>query len=433
MHRRDSLFRILGGLTATSVGATPSLALRPPALPPRSHLSQSGSGRASAYSEAVKTITLGDRTHVTWLDSLTAGFRVQIKTLDHTTQKWSPTYTLGAAHDNHGGPALAADHRGFLHVVYFPHHHPFHYRKSTRPNDASQWGEEITFGDHLTYPTLVCSAQNTLYLSGRRSHERLPWTIELWNKADDGHWQAGSALLRAMTPGYSHFQAAMAWNADQRRLHLSCRIHENGGQRETVGYLYHDEGDSVWKRRDGTAVELPATSATVDQIASGGRIKGKLSHKCGSIAVHPDGTPYLLFSASNADSSEMYIAHPNRRAEWMRIGLASGIDKLWPGFRMGPSAQMTFNQQGELFLTGCIRRGPREDVVRLRSRDEGQTFTGELLSSGLDREHHWFPNLERSTGPNQVKGVPGVLFTAGIKGAGNTDLLANDVYWYRGQ
>ena len=90
---------------------------------------------------------------------------------------------------------------------------------------------------------------------------------------------------------------------------------------------------------------------------------------------------------------------------------------------------MTFNVRGDLFVTACIRHGAREDVVRLHSPDVGRTFTGQVLSSGLDRAHHWFANLERPTGANVVRGIPGVLFTAGVKGSGNTDLLSNDVYW----
>ena len=429
MQRRTSIFRILGGLAASSL--PPALASSPTQAIPdsRFHLSQKGSGRASAYSEAVKTITVADRTHVTWLDSLGSGFRVQIRTLDHTTRTWSPVYTLGPAHDNHGGPALTVDHQGFLHVVYFPHHHPFRYRKSSRPNDASQWDEPITFGERLTYPTLLCNAQNILHLTGRRSYSDEPWTVELWTKQRDAAWQSGAEILRSLTPGYSHFQAAMAWSPDHTRLHLSCRIHENGGQRETVGYLYNNAGETTWKRLDGTPVDLPATSLTVEQIAVGGRRAGQLSHKCGSIAVHPDGTPYILYSAADTESSEMVIAHPNRRMQWTRQGLANTVDRLWPGFRPGPASQLAFNLQGELFVTTCIRRGTREDVVRLRSDDRGQTFQGELLSAGLTREHHWFANLERPTGANVIRGVPGVLFTAGVKGAGNNDLLNNDVYW----
>ena len=88
-----------------------------------------------------------------WLDSPTEGFRVRVRTLDRTTGQWSPTYTIGHAHDNHGGPALTIDGDGFLHVVYFPHHHAMRYRKSKRPGDASEWEPEILFGETNTSRT----------------------------------------------------------------------------------------------------------------------------------------------------------------------------------------------------------------------------------------------------------------------------------------
>ena len=68
---------------------------------------------------------------------------------------------MGEAYDNHGGPALTVDGQSFLHAVYYPHHHPFRYRKSRRPNDASEWEEEVSFGQRCTYPTLVCAADGT--------------------------------------------------------------------------------------------------------------------------------------------------------------------------------------------------------------------------------------------------------------------------------
>ena len=101
-------------------------------------LSERGCGRASAYSEANKIVTSGDRTHVAWLDSPPEGFRVRVRTLNRWTGDWSPTATVGEAYDNHGGPALTIDSSGFLHIVYYPHHHAMRYRKSKRPNDASE-------------------------------------------------------------------------------------------------------------------------------------------------------------------------------------------------------------------------------------------------------------------------------------------------------
>ena len=93
---------------------------------------------------------------------------MRVRTLDRRTGDWSPTATVGEAYDNHGGPALTIDSSGFLHIVYYPHHHAMRYRKSKRPNDASEWGEEVLIGEGLTYPTFVCGQDDTLYLSGRR-------------------------------------------------------------------------------------------------------------------------------------------------------------------------------------------------------------------------------------------------------------------------
>lgn len=113
-------------------------------------------------------------TRPTWLDSVADKFCVRIRTLDRWPNQWSLTYTVGEAYDNHGGPALTMDSRGFLHLIYYPHHHPFRYRKSKCPNEASEWEEETQFGEELTYPTLVCGPGNTLYLTARWNQKKHP-------------------------------------------------------------------------------------------------------------------------------------------------------------------------------------------------------------------------------------------------------------------
>ena len=121
-------------------------------------LSRHGSGRASDYVEANNIFTFQYKTHVTWLDSVADKFCVRIRTLDRRSNR-----CIGEAYDNHGGPALTVDSRGFLHLVYYPPHHPFRHRKSKCPNEDSEWEKEIQFGEELTYPTLVCGPADTLY------------------------------------------------------------------------------------------------------------------------------------------------------------------------------------------------------------------------------------------------------------------------------
>ena len=130
-------------------------------------LSAHGCGRATAYPQENKIVTLGDAVHVAWLDSVADGFRVRIRTLDRTSGTWSETHTIGEAYDNHGGPALVCDSQGYLHVAYYPHHHAIRYRRSLRPGDASAWTDEELIGDGYSYPKLAVGAR-------RRAPAELP-------------------------------------------------------------------------------------------------------------------------------------------------------------------------------------------------------------------------------------------------------------------
>jgi len=158
-------------------------------------LSENGCGRATAYSEFNKIVSIGDRTHVSWLDSESGKFLVRIATLDRAAGQWSAVYTVGEAFDNHGGPSLTYDSAGYLHIVYYPHHHPFRYRKSLRPNDASEWGEEVQFGKKCTYSSLVCTPDDKLILACRETATR-QWTLNVYEKAKDGPYIWGHVTIR---------------------------------------------------------------------------------------------------------------------------------------------------------------------------------------------------------------------------------------------
>jgi hypothetical protein len=67
------------------------------------------------------------------------------------------------------------------------------------------------------------------------------------------------------------------------------------------------------------------------------------------------------------------------------------------------------------------------EVIRLISRDAGETFDADQISAGYRQRAHWLPNLERPTGHHTIPEIPALLYTAGGPGEGNRDLLANDV------
>ena len=172
-----------------------------------------------------KIITYQGKTHVAWLDSTEGGYFVVIRTLDRKTGKWSRPHTIGKSHDNHGRPALTIDSKGYLHVVYGLHHNAIPYRRSMRPNDASAWTEPVTFGSRLSYPTLMCGHDDSLYLTGR-----FGWAgVRLYVKPPGKPWEDRGLIVRSEENcrGYAAFHSGLSWGPKQRVLHFACRTFQS--------------------------------------------------------------------------------------------------------------------------------------------------------------------------------------------------------------
>jgi len=442
MDRRHFLGTVLGG-TGGLVSAPSCLAADASKGDQRFLLSKNGCGRATGYAEANKIVTLGDKTHVGWLDSVADGFRVRVRTLDRTSGRWSETVTLGEAHDNHGGPALVVDSRGFLHAVYFPHHHPFRYRRSKRPGDASEWEEEIQFGERLTYPTLVCGPDDTLYLTCRRSFSDRPWQVELWTKPPGGQWQTSTTIAAARFTGYAHFQESLAWSPDRRLLHLCCRIHEKTdkegyGRIQTVGFLESDDYGRSWRRSDGSPIELPATAESIEVLESGGVDAGRIL-RAGAVAVDPEGTPHLVYSITENGRSHTILAALEEGGRWRRTNLSRYLPDQWREWDLLVSGGVSFGSGGTMFIAAQVQKpggdtdtwGHRtNEVVALEPSDGGRSFSFRTVSEPDPETSHWLPNVERATGYNAVPERPGIIYTAGPPGEKNTDILSNGVWWF---
>lgn len=397
-------------------------------------LSEHGCGRATAYADANKIITLQDKTHVAWLDSIAEGFRVRIRTLDRKTNQWSPTYTVGEAYDNHGGPALTVDSLGYLHIVYYPHHHPFRYRRSVRPNDASEWGDEVQFGERCTYPTMVCGSDDTLYLTGRENRGDQPWYVNLYIKPPNAPWGEPIPLFQDDKGGYVRFQQALLWGQDHRTLHLTLWIFDEN-RAYTVGYLRSPDSGRTWERADGTPVLLPATRETVTLIDTKHR-----DLRFGSIAVDGESTPYVLYSTcpSFALPSQAWVVWLDGAGKWCRRSLTDELPKEWKGWSLAMDGAIHIAPDGRIFIVLALMKpetvsegnwGHKSaEIVGMQASDIRGKFSVGLLSKPDMTVPHWLPNLERPTGHNRVD-VPGVMYTAGVTGEGCHDILSNAVYW----
>lgn len=408
-------------------------------------LSGEGSGRATAYIESPKIISFAGRTHAAWLDTPEEGFRVRIRTLDHASGEWSKTITIGEADNNHGGPALTVDAEGTLHVLYFSHHHPFRYRKSVRPNDATEWTAYEEFGTNLTYPALVCAKDGTLIMTGRRSYDDRPWELEMWRKSPESPWERVGPVLQSRFADYAQFAASLAWGPDHETLHLATRIYEmHDGTLDTalttVGYLVSKDGGTTWAHADGTAVELPATADTIDVIASARGAESR-TLRAGSIGVSPDGIPSIPYDMRLQESAQAYLATP-REGNWHHLHLNPFLPPEYREWDLFMQGGLSYGATGNAVLVGTVMQvpfgghgwgEPSTEVVRFHSLDGGKTWAGRVFGPPDPDLPRWMPNIERPTGFNEMPLYPAFLYTEGVRGEGLDDQLSNRVWYVPGQ
>ncbi len=414
-------------------------------------LSETGSGRASGYAEANKIVTCQGKTHVGWLDSVPAtegekaSFKVRIRTLDHATGKWSPTYTIGDAQDNHGGPALAVDSKGYLHVAYGPHSNPMSYRRSLKPNDASAWTPAIEFGDRLTYPVMLVGPDDTLYLSAR-NRTGAEWETLFFSKpADSETWSQPTLIIKAKMVSYSHFQVAIAWGPDHKTIHLGSRIYggdPNSRWCQVVGYMKSDDFGKTWKRNDGSLIELPATSDTIDRIAVVDPSQMAIHFdtttlRSGAIAVDKDNRPCILYNTLQPDGSrptQAWIARGDGKGHWEKILLNNKLSALPEGWSPTMPGGISITPSGDIVVVLSISNPPEgktwwgattSEVLYARSSDGGRTFSSQIITPVDPDTAHWLPNLEHATGFNEMPEHPSVIYTIGEKGTNNSQLISN--------
>jgi hypothetical protein len=403
-------------------------------------VSAEGCGRATGYAEANKIVTLGERTHIAWLDSPEEGFRVRLRTLNRSTGEWSPVHTLDEAYDNHGGPALTADSEGFLHIAYYPHHHAMRYRRSLRPNDITAWTEAEEIGVTASYPTLVCGPDDTLYLTCRESSKTSKWVSNLYTKQKGGAWSGPRAILQADAMNYAHFMEALAWGADHKTLHLATRMYGGSpGRGHTIGYLRSSDFGETWTKWNGTPVALPIDSTTIDVVHQEREGEG-VGLRAGSLAIAPNGKPYIVCSVMDTLPATAWLAYPGDDGTWRQRDVRAELPEAFADWSIATPGGLTFSENGTLYVVLTMMKpedtesksmwgNPTSEVLLLTSEDLGESFSATVLTDPDPATPRWLPSMERSTGFNRVTGAPGLMYTEGTRGEKNSELVSNNVRW----
>jgi hypothetical protein len=400
-------------------------------------------------------VTHEGRTHVVWQDSTTNGYFNRVRTFDHASQKWSPTYSFDKAKDNHARPVLAVDSKGFLHVILGGHNSPITHQQSARPNDASQWSKPVAIGSG-TYVVMACGPDDTLYVTFRaKNHD----SLELCVKPPGQPWQPAVKLVgrHPKYPGYSGFNNGMAFSRDGRVLHMVCDFYESKdfdkrvGLHQAVAYMRSPDGGKTWQRADGAPIEIPARPERMDLFAEHTRPpndtrRPPLIGSGGGIVVDSAGKPYVFYSSHLKEPGELILATPDAAGKWQQRSLDT-IKANHPGLvAMQRNFSITANdvivgvialakQEEAKLENGLPTRASRLDdapgnlAVWLISRDRGQTFTTRPVMPPNPQATRREFNLERPTGPGRGSWPTLMFFEGAVRYPEKGETIQNKVFW----
>jgi hypothetical protein len=150
----------------------------------------------------------------------------------------------------------------------------------------------------------------------------------------------------------------------------------------------------------------------------------------------------LIYSVTEAGRSETFLAAPEGGGRWRRRPLSKELPESLRGWSLVVPGGVTFTPAGRMVAAAMVQQvapgetawgHPTNEVVMLTSDDGGRTFALQMVSRPDRGQSHWLANIERATGHNGVPDNPGVIYTAGPAGEKNTEILANGVWWFRGQ
>jgi hypothetical protein len=191
-------------------------------------------GVAAHSGGAAASVTLGTRTHIAWGEVVdegdtAPGVPTYVATYDHETATLGKPVLLsyGAPlNDVHNSPGIAADSKGYLHVISGAHGQPFMYSRSLEPNTAyAGWTEAVpvlasgrrepgTDEDGRgaqTYLGLVCTPDDTLHIAYRQWRAnvdpyfggRLYAALSHQRKPAGADWEEPRVLVVPPLPDYS--------------------------------------------------------------------------------------------------------------------------------------------------------------------------------------------------------------------------------------
>ena len=389
-------------------------------------ISEKGSNRATSYELANKIITTKDKIFIAWLDE---DQHVRVTSYDKASDTWGDSADLGPADDNHGGPALTMDSKGYLYAVFGPHaQNPLRLRKSQKPYDARAWdATETVPSGGATYPCAVFDDKDTMHIV-YRCHQTMEGQIVLRyiRRSSDGEWSKPLDLADA-APGagkiYRSYYASLAISKDGI-IHLAFHLFKENFYAH-FAYICSRDGGTTWENVKGEKLRLLVTpespcilrsELTPDEMP--GWKNG--STRIGNIALDDKGNPWIVYGK--------YLWHQVGKT-METIDLSKHVDAAFPGKELTIVGSITFDKDGVLYMVSHVRprgefgRAPKaSEVILIASRDYGKSFQISLVSHENPKNPdipNWAPNIERPYNTKLLDHAPSFIYQAGEPGWGN--------------
>jgi hypothetical protein len=220
-----------------------------------------------------------------------------------------------------------------------------------------------------------------------------------------------------------------------------------------------DDFGRTWTKADGTPIELPATTDTIDLIDEGtrdhdatDRPKPGIRH-CG-LAVDSSNRPYVVYVRHTPDPGHIFLVTPDDAGGWGHRPLQEAIEQRWPGLAaLECNVSMTRDDVMCLLLTLAPLKHPNANwspgiygrpafwlgdypnihrVVWLETRDGGRTFASRPIIDHDPDRGTLLPTMEQPTGFNGVAPgkLPPMLYFEGLSRYREPgEIIQNEVYY----
>jgi hypothetical protein len=392
-------------------------------------LSTNGSTRATAYMMSNKIITANNKIFVAWLDRVAD---IQMKVYDMRSASWSETELIGEGVDNHSGPTITMDGKGYLHVVFGPHHGPFQYARSSRPFDINKWEPVQHFGINGTYPSLIIDSNDQLHCAYRGGSE--PNRLMYQQKPKNGDWTEPIELVHpGVDTGYTQYGNSLIIAPDET-IHLGFHIYDRvkPAAGKAIGYLCSKDSGKNWQNASGQPIQLPTSPKSSCFIEQG----RELDMRCGNLAIDPDGHPWLTAFHNEKKPRSVTLWHHDGK-KWIGKELLEVVKSKYPEWELLYSC-ISFDKNGILYSASAIQKefgstywgDPSLEIILLTSTDRGEIFDIISISTIDPNLPNWLPNIERPYGPKPIN-IPSFLYTRGGPGIGLTEGDATEVIFVR--